>query len=174
VWTTIENAANGWYYTVGIPDGRRIVVFLTDSDLPECKMASSPPQWCQMLDETDLIRAILDRYKYVPVGRVRGIPASSVRLDRPFGFHWVAAGDAAAAFDPLTSRGIAAAVVTGSNASSAVLEEHAGRRGAFAAYAEDIAKNYAEYLSELRQRYRGRQSGRSEFWTRRSRLPVSN
>jgi flavin-dependent dehydrogenase len=171
-WTMIESGINGWFYTAAIPNRRRVVVFLTDSDLPACRIALRSAKWSQILSEACLIRAILCRHKYELVGRVRGVAASSTRLEQPFGFHWVAAGDAAVAFDPISSRGIAAAMTSGANASGAVLEEHAGRSGAFAAYAEDIAKNYKQYLSELNLRYRLRGNGEAEFWARRSGLSV--
>jgi flavin-dependent dehydrogenase len=168
--TTIEKAANGWYYTAPIPRGRRVVVYLTDSDLPECKAALNSSLWQQMLDITTVIRALMDTHKHEPTSHVRGISASSAHLDRPFGFHWVAAGDAAVAFDPLSSRGIGGAMVSGSNASGAVLEEHAGRSGALEAYAEDMSNNYNQYLSELRRRYQVQETPKSEFWARRSGL----
>jgi flavin-dependent dehydrogenase len=169
-FTTIEKTANGWYYTAPIPRGRRVVVFLTDGDLPECRMAREPTMWRRMVEATTVIRGLLHERTYEPINRVRGISAASARLDRPFGFHWVAAGDAAAAFDPLSSRGIGGAIVSGSNASGAVLEEHAGRTGALPAYAEDLTDNYNRYLGELARRYRTEESSKSEFWIRRSRL----
>ena len=169
-FTTIEKTANGWYYTAPVPRGRRVVVFLTDGDLPECKMAREPTMWRRMVEATTVIRGLVNERKYDPINRVRGISATSARLDRPFGFHWVAAGDAAAAFDPLSSRGIGAAIVSGSNAAGAVLEEHAGRTGALPAYAEDLTDNYNRYLGELARRYRTEEFSKNEFWIRRSGL----
>ena len=166
--TTIENADSGWYYTTPIPSGRRVVVFLTDGDLAACAMALKPSLWQQMLNATTVIRNLVDKHRYEPVSRVRGISASSVQLDRPFGFHWVAAGDAAVAFDPLSSQGIGGAIVSGSNAAGAVLEEHAGHEGAFAAYAEDSSKSYSQYLRELARRYQIVGASEGEFWARRS------
>lgn len=48
---------------------------------------------------------------------VRVRPAESSRLDRAAGEDWLAVGDAASAWDPLSSQGVYRALVTGLEAS---------------------------------------------------------
>src|SRR5206468_2241429 len=44
-YTTIEPADEGWFYTVRIPDRRRVIAFLTDGDLPVVRCARDRRRW---------------------------------------------------------------------------------------------------------------------------------
>jgi flavin-dependent dehydrogenase len=84
-------------------------------------------------------------------------------LDRVCGPGWAATGDAAVAFDPLSSQGIATALVQG---------REAGRLAAGMVTPEGYAAEYRSVLEEhlaLRQAYYGleRRWPDSDFWSRR-------
>ena len=68
--------------------------------------------------------------------RPRGADAGSARLDRFVGDGWVAAGDAALSFDPLSSQGMLTALYTGMKAGQALSAHLAGDGGALEAYAD--------------------------------------
>lgn len=105
----------------------------------------------------------------VPLGEVIVRPAESRRLDPAAGDDWLAVGDAASRFDPLSSQGILKALRSGVFASYAVADRllrnddsglHRYRafiRGEFESYLEVRGKVYAE---------EGRWKGK-EFWDRR-------
>ena len=89
--------------------------------------------------------------------------ASTSWLDRLAGAGWAATGDAAAAFDPLSSQGIVTALVMG---------REAGRVAAGTVSPEDYEAQYASLLEEhlaLREAYYGleRRWPDSTFWRRR-------
>jgi flavin-dependent dehydrogenase len=71
----------------------------------------------------------------------RRADASSARLDRAAGEHWVAVGDAAAAFDPVTSQGLANALSTAQVASGMILGSDGTGAGA-EFYAEAVAATH--------------------------------
>ena len=103
----LEAVDEGWWYAALLPDGRRVAVFLTDSDLPAAYAAASPEGFDAMLGRTRVIapRISLSRSGW----RDRTVAASaatSQRLDRMSGERWLAIGDAAIGRDPLSGSGL--------------------------------------------------------------------
>jgi flavin-dependent dehydrogenase len=68
--------------------------------------------------------------------------ASSARLDRAAGKNWTAVGDAAAAFDPITSQGLANAFSTAGVAAGMILAEPGG--DAAEIYSDAVAATYEQ------------------------------
>jgi len=154
--TTVEAVEHGWWYTCPIPGGRQVTTFLTDGDLldPELRSSAGFDRW---LRRTEHISA------EVGVGvptRPLVLAAGTAHLDRPVGTGWLAAGDAAASFDPLSSQGILTAVLMGREAARTVDDPH------------DYAGRYRtiidRYLAEQRAMYRREQRWPdAPFWARR-------
>ncbi|MGB7646739.1 MAG: NAD(P)/FAD-dependent oxidoreductase, partial [Pseudomonas fluorescens] len=120
-YTRIEAGPHGWWYSNRLPGAedntaRRLVVFHSDKDLPEAKMAARQEGFNQLLDDSTHIGPLLKAGGYRPCGTIRGAPANSQRLGFFCGDAWMAVGDAAQAFDPLSSQGIDKALRTGSHA----------------------------------------------------------
>lgn len=120
-FTRIEAVASGWWYTNRVPTGdskenKRLVVFYSDKDLPEGKRAGNPEGFNELLNETTQIAPLLKAGLYQASGAIRGAPANSQRLQEFCGDAWMAVGDAAQAYDPLSSQGIDKALRTGSHA----------------------------------------------------------
>jgi len=119
--TRIEAGPDGWWYSNRLPgteDGetRRLVVFHSDRDSPAARMAASPEGFGRLLEDSAHIGPLLADRGYHPCGAIRGAPANSQRLRDFCGDAWMAVGDAAQAYDPLSSRGIDKALKTGSHA----------------------------------------------------------
>jgi flavin-dependent dehydrogenase len=84
---------------------------------------------------------------------------------------WVAAGDAAVSFDPLSSHGILNALHTGTLAGSAVHAHLAGDVRALDAYARHVDALYAAHLRHLHAYYAmERRWPDHPFWSRRYRM----
>ncbi|WP_369688936.1 tryptophan 7-halogenase [Streptomyces sp. Wb2n-11] len=98
-------------------------------------------------------------------GAPRRAPAHSARLDRAWGDGWIAAGDAAAAFDPLSSQGILTALTTGLAAAQALDAHLRGDPATLTRYGQQVD---AAYLHNHRIAYRQetRWAGHP-FWARR-------
>jgi len=156
-FTMIEAAESGWWYSAFLPGRRLITVFLTDSDLrprhPDVHEA----------------RHTSARLRGCGSGSAQFVfSAATVSLDRAIGPGWLAAGDAAAAFDPLSSQGISSAMRSGLAAADAIAGHAAGDGDALERYAADVDRSFARYLSS-RQHYYGRERRwpRAPFWNRR-------
>lgn len=120
-YTRIEAAPYGWWYSNRLPgsednETRRLVVLHTDKDLPAARLAASRQGFDQLLDGSAHIAPLLKARKYHPCGIIRGAPANSQRLGNFCGDAWMAVGDAAQAYDPLSSQGIDKALRTASHA----------------------------------------------------------
>ncbi|MFD8480360.1 FAD-dependent monooxygenase [Kitasatospora sp. NPDC059673] len=164
--TTVEAAPDGWWYTAPLPTGRRLLVWYTDADLP----AADPgrPAFAARLAATRHILELAARHPWPAGAAPRRAPAHTARLADPTGDGWIAAGDAAAAFDPLSSQGILTALYTGLAAGRAVHARLVGQADALDAYRADLAAIGATYLRNHRTHYAAEQRWPDHpFWRRR-------
>lgn len=167
--TMIEAEPDGWWYTALVPSGERVVAFLTDADLADRAALLTPEGFVGRLVETDHVAARLHAHGYAIASRPRGTDAGGARLDRAVGEGWIAAGDAAVSFDPLSSQGMLNALYTGMRAGEALSAHLAGDGAALPAYAARIEEIHGAYRRN-RTAYYGyetRWPGRP-FWSRRA------
>ncbi|NYT78041.1 tryptophan 7-halogenase [Alcaligenaceae bacterium] len=120
-YTRVEAAPYGWWYSNRLPgtegnETQRLVVLHSDKDLPAAKTAARQQGFDQLLDESTHIAPLLKTRGYSPCGAIKGAPANSQRLQDFCGEAWMAVGDAAQAYDPLSSQGMDKALSTGSYA----------------------------------------------------------
>jgi flavin-dependent dehydrogenase len=168
--TVVEAAPDGWWYTSRLPGRRRIVVYLTDAGSPSSRQARAAAGFDRLLARTVHVRRRVLSAGYLAAGPPRAFPANSSRLDRVVGDGWLAAGDAALAFDPLSSLGIFAALHGGLAAAQAVLALRAGDRAAVERYAEQLDRSYVAYRRNLDRYYRMETRWpAAEFWAVRHR-----
>jgi len=84
------------------------------------------------------------------------------------GDDWIACGEAAASFDPLSSMGIGYALASGIQAARIAAATLAGDGNAAALYATDVRRHYDAYLTKRRAYYAIEQRWpESAFWKRR-------
>lgn len=172
--TLVEAVEDGWWYSVLLPSGERLVTFLGDLDLLDRqRLLSSDGLW-QHLAHTRLLSALCREHGYRPGTAVHGMDAASGRLAQFHGERWTAVGDAALAFDPLSSQGIATALYSGQYCARAVHATLQGDSQALPAYADLLSRIYSTYLSHRRQFYgMERRWHEATFWKRRQPVPVS-
>lgn len=120
-FTRIEAGPHGWWYSNRLPGdeeaaSRRLVVFQTDKDLPKARVAARPEGFQQLLARSTHIGPLLKAAGYHPCGSLGRVAANSQRLREFCGEGWMAVGDAAQAYDPLSSQGIDKALRSGSHA----------------------------------------------------------
>jgi len=167
--TLVEAVADGWWYTARLPDQRLTCAFVTDADVLCRSGGRSATAW-----EARLARSIHTRARVAASGqRLAASPivvaAGSAIVHPVAGPGWLAAGDAAAAYDPLTSHGIAAAIADGWDAAAVVLAALDGDPAAADVYAYRVRRSFTRYLEvraayyEMEERWPG-----SPFWQRRS------
>ncbi|HEU0113122.1 MAG TPA: FAD-dependent oxidoreductase [Thermomicrobiales bacterium] len=166
--TLIEATECGWWYSALAPNGRLVVAWFTDPDLLAGATPWRTPAWWSLLQASEATRAWIRLHESEPPETVRIAPAMSALLPQLAGDGWIAAGDAAAAFDPLSSHGIGSALAGGKRAAGAVAAALAGDHAPIRDYTDNILANYAHYLF-LRHAYYAaeRRWPNSPFWRRR-------
>jgi flavin-dependent dehydrogenase len=169
-FTLVEAVASGWWYSARLPDAMLITVYLTDSDLVDQAVMRQAEGLFSLLEETVHTRRRISEGGYRPLAQPRLLPANSSRLSAIYGDGWLAVGDAAAAYDPLSSYGISSAMGAGFYAGSAIADFLAGNRSALLAYKEIVGNAYAQYIIMHCDQYAlERRWADNPFWCRRHR-----
>ncbi len=164
----LEAGPRGWWYTARLAGGRRLVVFHTDSDTAAAGQAARADGFAALLAESRHVAPLLAERGYRASGRPCGAPAGGSRLDRFAGPGWLAAGDAAQAFDPLSSQGIATALSSGFAAGAAVARALSGDAGAVARYERGQEAIWRDYERKYRYFYNAQPRWpERRFWSRR-------
>jgi len=167
--TLVEAFEDGWWYTSGLQEGRRIIACMTDSDIARRMRLHDAEEWNRKLAAMSNVGAIARRGKRCGPVVVRS--AGSRRVEPAAGKHWLAAGDSASRFDPLSSQGILKALRSGIFASYAIgdllTRDDESGLDRYRRYVMEEFRNYAEVRAKY---YREEQRWpASEFWRRRHR-----
>jgi flavin-dependent dehydrogenase len=169
--TLVEAFADGWWYTTGLPDGRRVAACLTDVDIARRLRLREACAWQRELAATAELSRVVGTA--VPCGSLIVWPTESRRLVPAAGRNWLAVGDAASIFDPLSSQGIVKALRSGIYAAYAIADLLLKARDPqLKRYQSYVAQEFHSYL-RLRAQYYGaeRRWPHSEFWRRRQDYP---
>lgn len=159
-WTLIEAVEDGWWYSAPLPGNRMVFAFMTDSDLWR------NPAWSDLVTRAPLTFERAGRLPIPPPFQI--VSAASVVRCPVAAPGWIAVGDAALAFDPLSGQGVYKSLETAGRAAAAIARHLDGDSSAFPEYESAVAESYRLYLSQRSQFYRSVQRWpRSPFWQRR-------
>ena len=166
--TLVEACEEGWWYSFAVPGPRRLVVLMSDTDLLKARRRAAPDCWHEALSRTSLISGPASRG--MPLGPPRLLPAQTRRLDRFAGPGWLAVGDSATTFDPLSSQGLVKALRSAILGSYAARNALAGDEAGLHRFDRLTAREFDAYLAARCDFYRSepRWAG-APFWARRHR-----
>lgn len=165
-FTLVEAAPMGWWYSALLPGQRMAVAFMSDSDLVRRHGWHRRDRWLELLASSRHVRARVEPGTLED--KLTVCPAYSQILEPMAGERWLAAGEAAAGFDPLSSMGIGYALISGIEAARAVHNALTGDGKLTAGYTASVARHYADYGEQHRQYYSMEQRWPdSPFWARR-------
>jgi flavin-dependent dehydrogenase len=164
----VEAATDGWWYSALLPRGERVVVYFTDFDDESAQHARSPEGFLSLLARTAWLQRGLREAGAEPLDAPQSAAAGGAWLRRPAGPGWVAVGDAAAAFDPLSSQGLLTAMSGARQGAHALLAALDGDEAARSAYEAWLEATVAAYRREHTRHYalEARWAERP-FWRRR-------
>lgn len=163
-YTLVEAVDEGWFYSALLPSGQYIVTYMSDADL-----YSNGRKRDGAFFETQLAKAPCTRDR---TGRAPSdlslVPAFSGIRERAAERNWLAVGDAARSYDPLSGLGLCTSMSMAMEAAQAIVPCLAGDASGLAVYDhlnrqayEEYNQSYASYYG-LEQRW-----PESEFWRRR-------
>lgn len=156
----VEAVQDGWWYSASLPGGRGVAMFMTDHDLlgdrPRVDRLASAPLTDQRVSS------------WRPDGERVVRPAHSQSLEIAAGEGWAAAGDAASAFDPISSMGIGFSLLSGIEAVRVAVGALEGDAEPATLYAASIQRINADYRQRLRAIYSAELRWHEHvFWARR-------
>jgi flavin-dependent dehydrogenase len=164
--TLVEAVEDGWWYSARLPANRMVVAFMTDADIIRASHLQMRDAWLAHLDNAHATRA-----RVGDAQRQQGpivCPAHSQILDPISGDGWIAAGEAAVSFDPLSSMGIGYAIASGVQAARIAASSLNGDTEHAQLFGADIRKHYEAYLARRKAYYALEQRWPdSPFWMRR-------
>jgi flavin-dependent dehydrogenase len=174
--TVVESVPEGWWYSAPLADGRLTVAYLSDADLIDADSMCEEAGWFDALEDAGQTRSRLAPWI---VARDRGpllpqvVHAGSACLSQMAGEGWLAIGDAAASFDPLSSQGIGWAMTTAYHGARAAAEHLGGNALVLSDY-ETLARNlFADSQQQLAEHYAvERRWPDATFWARRRTSPL--
>lgn len=167
--TLVESFADGWWYAARAGK-KRIVSCLTDADIAVGLGLSDREKWLALFGKTGQIKqsigdGIIDKESITR-------PANSVCANKVCDSDWLAVGDAASAFDPLSSQGITKALRSAVFASYAIADLLVKNDlTAVSRYRKFIETEFAVYRKLYKKHYSNEQRWRENiFWQRRHSL----
>lgn len=160
--TLIEAVPEGWWYGALLPEGVAVLALHVDPR----ESRSVRPNWLAALHRTSYVRDFFQPSAFD--GRPMAADASGSWLKNVGGTNWIACGDAAISFDPLSSQGIYNAIYSGVATAKAVLASESGDRSAIVEYVRRLAAIRRVYRSRLISSYGlVRRWPDRQFWTAR-------
>ena len=166
--TFIEAAEDGWWYTAPLPQQRRVLAFHTDASNTAAAQARTCDGLMDKMAQTTELARLMSEAGFNPDWHFMS-PASGSVLDPCAGDDWLATGDAALTFDPLSSQGLLNALFLGLAAAEAAHTRLSGKESVTAEYIAAVARIRDAYQRNLSDAYsRVRRWPDSAFWLSRS------
>ncbi|WDD97052.1 lysine-epsilon-oxidase maturase LodB [Thalassomonas actiniarum] len=168
----MESHELGWWYCARLPDQRQVVAFFSDADIIGQHRLNQPENWQQLLAQSRHIKfggkggAVLAGAPWVR-------NASSHITHSVLKKNFIAVGDAAASFDPISAIGLGFAMTSACHGAKAVqtqltsTDKHT-KKAQLDAYQQEVVDHFEHYLRLRKKCYRHehRWSG-ATFWSRR-------
>ncbi len=160
----LETTPDGWWYAAPIMAGSAVAVFVTDNDLDR---GQPDDAWQRAFAASVHVQRRFAAYRLRE--KPRRVAADSSLLLPSYGEGWMAVGDAASCFDPLSIHGLGRALMEGAKMGQFLVDALAGSE--VPNPVKEVEQNGEEFLKEtmaLSVWYRQvQQWPESLFWQRR-------
>ncbi|NET55645.1 MAG: NAD(P)/FAD-dependent oxidoreductase [Symploca sp. SIO2E6] len=177
--TLLEAVEYGWWYVAKLPNNKLATVVASEPSMIKDTGLHRMENWRAYLKETKHISKELADCGAIDNLSVSLTPqakaqdpmvcaAPSFQLDQTTGNGWLAVGDAASAFDPISSQGIYKALWDSLKAAQAIASYFQGDSRGLQEYESLIASRFDNYLTQRNYFYKMEQRWpTSPFWQRR-------
>lgn len=166
----IEASAQGWWYSAALPGQRRVLALHTDADLPGARLLRRDGWLDAAARAMPGLGPVLRNAGFRAAGEVRIAAAHSSQLQPGCGPGWLAVGDAALSFDPLSAQGLFNALYTGLAAAETCSRALRGAPQAIRDYRQQLVSIADAYRQHLDFWYaQETRWADAPFWQRRQR-----
>lgn len=163
----LETVENGWWYSASLSPDTMTVVFFSDADIVSKHAYHTTGDWNRLLQETKQVKLLVKGAHMQEGVWVKSAHTQiSNSTDRPA---FLAIGDAAVSFDPISSMGIGFAITSACQAATLVQAELlASDPHRIKVYQADLERHFTHY-QKMRQKIYGeeRRWPQASFWKRR-------
>ena len=160
--THLEAVENGWWYAARLPNDRVLISLTTDPQTAKTFKLHETNNWLDILVNSPNTKALLQGVTPEDTQPKR-YPASSFCLNPATGKNWLAIGDAACTFDPITSGGIIKAMADGVTCADIIA-------GIFKTSGHDTHHGLMQYQQMLIQRYQHYLAMRAHYYQQEKRF----
>ncbi|WP_299683077.1 tryptophan 7-halogenase [uncultured Tenacibaculum sp.] len=101
----------GWWYSAVIPNNKRILSYQTDADIIEKSVFKNFSSFSKLIHQNKIANQFIENQTNA-IEFHGVVSANSTKLNQVVGQQWLALGDAAISFDPLSSQGMFNAMAT--------------------------------------------------------------
>ncbi|WP_299243434.1 NAD(P)/FAD-dependent oxidoreductase [uncultured Aquimarina sp.] len=164
--TCVETDQNGWWYSATLPNKTIVVGYMTDADIANQLQLRKKEAFDKLLNNTKYTN---NRIKgTIHLSQPQVTAAHTQYLSTVTGDSWLAVGDAASSYDPISSLGIFKSLTMSQYAAYATLDDLKGDQSGLQKYQQIITQDYKAYLKK-RQEYYAQENRytTSLFWKRR-------
>jgi flavin-dependent dehydrogenase len=162
----VEAVENGWWYSVPLCPQRLLAGFISDGDIMGTFSRNKSNWWTDELAASSHTRNRVGAANLA--GEVVKRIASTGLLAPIFTHSWVAVGDAASSYDPLSGSGVAKALHFAPLAANAIAAALEKELDPIRAYTEAVKLDFSKYLQQRLAVYKNETRwSQSNFWQRR-------
>ncbi|NQX37744.1 2-polyprenyl-6-methoxyphenol hydroxylase [Pedobacter steynii] len=172
--STISATEIGWWYSSPLPQNKRILALQTDPDLIDRNVLKDVNQFFKLAQSNREMANVIpgDCSEF---GFHQTVAANSTRLNQVAGQQWVALGDAAMSFDPLSSQGMFNAMANAVQLTELMIKSDPtgilkpeSLKEIQTGYTDQLDRIWAYYTQHKRMYYREEMRWKdAPFWKRR-------
>ncbi|MCG7561280.1 tryptophan 7-halogenase [Pseudoalteromonas sp. McH1-42] len=164
--TLLEAIDLGWWYCASIPNNQLVVSLTTDAHIAKEHGLKDPKNWFALLHQSTHVAERV--HSLAPPAHLHYWKTPSSLLNPPAGNGWLAVGDAASCYDPISSQGVYKALATGLKAAHAIADWLDNKPTTLAKYRQYIGNEFINYLSQREYFYQQEQRWyEAAFWLQR-------
>ncbi|ARV05235.1 hypothetical protein BTO04_00350 [Polaribacter sp. SA4-10] len=165
---TLESVELGWWYTACLPNNKMVITFFSDADIISEHKLNKLEVWKSLLQKTNHIKCLLNNTETL-TDKLWVKNAHTQISDVKNLENFIAIGDAAVSFDPISSMGIGFSISSACFAAKYIAHNIEKGFSKTDVYQEDILKNYKQY-HDIKTRYYQEEKRwpTSIFWQRRN------
>ena len=164
--THLEAEELGWWYAARIPNNQMLVSFYTLPEIAKRRNLGSINSWLNRLKMTSSTHQLVSEMTLIDESILTYFAPTS-QLDKVSGPNWLAIGDAASSYDPITSQGITKAIAHGIRAAESIVDLKETGDYTFQKFGQTLQNEFNQYeearnyFYSIEQRWPG-----SVFWNR--------
>lgn len=165
--TMLEAVKDGWWYAAKLPNNQVVTLVATDPEIIKSTTLNQRDNWLASLRKTKYLSKKLAGCTLID-DNLLVCTAISGRLNKIAGNGWLAVGDAASAYDPISSQGIHKSLSDSLLASNVITAFLEGNTDQLSEYQSTVVTRFEDYLNN-RNYFYGLEQRWSDFpfWKKR-------